>query len=643
MKAFVILLDSRPAYVQGASGPASLLLVPLGPATILRYLSERLSSVGHSRLTIATAFDPDPEYERRIVDGGASVEAVVPASELAARIEDYEPSDWLVIVDPRCFPARGIDPAALRVANDAGPRRVRHLVALENHPGGTTERVQLAANGTVGRIQRYYDSATWPFTSGIACSLLPVSCTMGASDLPFASLRDLRRSLSDRGVPSNDVFIRGGAFDLAQEQDVLGLSERVVVDYFCAHRSGGDGWRELAARSQVHPSARLVGPVVVQEGAVIGPEATVVGPAVIGARARVEQEAVVAQCVVGPDSVVAAGLTVRHRVIFGLASEAGAAATPAPLDEPGPTPAVDVPEGWDRRGRASSAYPMFKAAFDVTASALALLVLSPLLGLIALLVKLGSKGPVFYRDRREGKGGQLFDCLKFRTMCVGADAQQRELLARAQNEVDGPQFKLARDPRVTWLGRILRALNLDELPQLINVVRLEMSLVGPRPSPFRENQLCIPWRDGRLSVRPGITGLWQICRNRRAQGDFHQWIHFDLLYVRYMSSLVDLKILIATVVSLAGQWPVPLSWIVSARDLEGASPGALVVRARTSAASDAAPLSGSIVDAPLADANGSAGPPTSPAELRLTVDETALPPAAATGPGSPYPAGSRPA
>jgi lipopolysaccharide/colanic/teichoic acid biosynthesis glycosyltransferase len=205
----------------------------------------------------------------------------------------------------------------------------------------------------------------------------------------------------------------------------------------------------------------------------------------------------------------------------------------------------------------------------VSASALGLLVLLPLLLLVALLIRLESKGPIFYADRREGKRGRSFRCLKFRTMFVGADAQQRELMAK--NQVDGPQFKMAHDPRVTRVGRILRTLSLDELPQLINVLFLEMSLVGPRPSPFRENQLCIPWRDGRLSVRPGITGLWQVCRHHRSQGDFHQWIQFDLLYVRHMSFLVDLKILAATVVTLAGQWPMPLSWILSRRRLDGIS------------------------------------------------------------------------
>jgi lipopolysaccharide/colanic/teichoic acid biosynthesis glycosyltransferase len=561
LKVFAILLDTRPGYLDHAQGPASLLLAPLGPATVLRYLAERLSSAGHPRLTIATDFPPGPDYERRIGDCGARVDAIVPARDLAGRIADYEPSDWLVIVDPRCTPSAGLDPRSLVLEGDGGPRRVRHLVVLEAHPGGTTERVQLGANGTVDRIQRFYDSATWPFTSGVACSVLPVSCTLWAGDLPFNCLRDLRRSLAELGVPSHDVFLRGGAFDLTRERDLLGLSERVVLEHF----RGGAGIRWVAAGRgcRVDPTARLIGPVVLQDRVVIGPEATVVGPAVIGSGTRVERGAMVAQCVVGPDSTVAPGLTLRHRAVFGTVSEAGRAATPAAIHDPEPPPAEPA-EVEDKAPR-SPAVLGLKAAFDVTAAALGLLVLSPLLLLIAVLVKLESKGPVFYGDRREGQGGRVFKCLKFRTMCAGADAQQRELLAK--NEVDGPQFKLARDPRVTRLGRVLRLLNLDELPQLINVLRLEMSLVGPRPSPFRENQLCIPWREARLSVRPGITGLWQICRNRRLQGDFHQWIHFDLLYVEHASFPVDVKILAATVLSLAGQWPVPLSWIIPSRDL----------------------------------------------------------------------------
>src|SRR4029077_6942335 len=122
-----------------------------------------------------------------------------------------------------------------------------------------TERVHLGANGTVGRIQRYYDSATWPFTSGVACSLVPVSCAIQASDLPFTSLSALRRGLADRGVPSNDVFIGGGAFDLSDERDLLALSERLVLGHCSAPEAARAGGLVAGSECRIDPSARLLG------------------------------------------------------------------------------------------------------------------------------------------------------------------------------------------------------------------------------------------------------------------------------------------------------------------------------------------------------------------------------------------------
>jgi lipopolysaccharide/colanic/teichoic acid biosynthesis glycosyltransferase len=152
-------------------------------------------------------------------------------------------------------------------------------------------------------------------------------------------------------------------------------------------------------------------------------------------------------------------------------------------------------------------------------------------------------------------------------MFVGAHAVQSNL--KKLDKMDGPHFKLDHDPRVTRVGRVLRMLNLDELPQLFNVLRGEMSLVGPRPSPFRENQICVPWREARLSVRPGITGCWQVCRHDRSQGDFHQWIEYDLLYVQHLSVWLDLKILTATVLTLGGKAGyVPASWLVPSASLK---------------------------------------------------------------------------
>ena len=211
-------------------------------------------------------------------------------------------------------------------------------------------------------------------------------------------------------------------------------------------------------------------------------------------------------------------------------------------------------------------YPTVKLVLESTLAVLALILLLPLLAIIALIVKLESRGSVLFADKREAKGGKTFNCLKFRTMVRGADGMQRDLLAK--NELDGPQFKLDKDPRVTRVGRFIRPCSLDELPQLINVALGQMSLVGPRPSPFRENQTCVPWREGRLSVRPGITGLWQVCRHDRGEGDFHQWIYYDLLYVQHMSALVDLKIIIATIITLGGKWCAPLTWIISTGKLQ---------------------------------------------------------------------------
>jgi lipopolysaccharide/colanic/teichoic acid biosynthesis glycosyltransferase len=205
-------------------------------------------------------------------------------------------------------------------------------------------------------------------------------------------------------------------------------------------------------------------------------------------------------------------------------------------------------------------YPVIKEWVDRTLAFAALVCLSPLLLLIAILIKLDSRGPVFYADLRETIGGRQFHCWKFRTMRPGAAGEQWSLAQK--NQMDGPQFKINGDPRITRLGRWLRKVSLDELPQLFNVLSGEMSLVGPRPSPFRGNQICVPWRQARLSVRAGITGLWQVARDERRKGDFHQWIYYDLLYVQHLSWKVDAKILIATVLTCGGAGRVSSTWIV---------------------------------------------------------------------------------
>jgi lipopolysaccharide/colanic/teichoic acid biosynthesis glycosyltransferase len=187
--------------------------------------------------------------------------------------------------------------------------------------------------------------------------------------------------------------------------------------------------------------------------------------------------------------------------------------------------------------------PSWKRGLDLMGGGLALCLAAPLLLVAAVAIKATSPGPVLFRQRRRGLGGKPFTMLKLRTMHVDAETQRDDLLRR--NEQDGPAFKIADDPRVTRVGRFLRRTSLDELPQLWNVLRGEMSLVGPRPLPCAEADACDHWQRRRLDVTPGLTCIWQV--HGRSRVTFAEWMRMDLNYVRHRAPLVDLKILLATV------------------------------------------------------------------------------------------------
>jgi lipopolysaccharide/colanic/teichoic acid biosynthesis glycosyltransferase len=187
---------------------------------------------------------------------------------------------------------------------------------------------------------------------------------------------------------------------------------------------------------------------------------------------------------------------------------------------------------------------------DLLLSAIALLLLWPLLLVIALIVKLESPGPVIYPSLRAGKKGQTFVCHKFRTMVHGADGLKNSL--RYFNERQDPFFKIADDPRITRLGRFLRKYSFDELPQFWNVLKGDMSLVGPRPHPVDDCARYQPDDHRRLDVKPGITGLWQVLA--RTNPSFETCMMLDLGYMKQWSLLLDFKILLRTVPAvLAGE------------------------------------------------------------------------------------------
>ena len=187
-------------------------------------------------------------------------------------------------------------------------------------------------------------------------------------------------------------------------------------------------------------------------------------------------------------------------------------------------------------------YAVWKRTLDIIASAILLLVLFPVFVIIAIAVKLTSRGPVFYKSDRVGLGGRPIDFVKFRTMCMDADAKLAELVE--QNEKDGPIFKIKNDPRTTKVGRILRKFSLDELPQLISVFKGDMSMVGPRPPLKREVALYDERTMQRLTIKPGITCYWQVMG--RSDLSFQEWIDLDMRYIEEMSFWVDLKIMLLT-------------------------------------------------------------------------------------------------
>jgi exopolysaccharide biosynthesis polyprenyl glycosylphosphotransferase len=201
-------------------------------------------------------------------------------------------------------------------------------------------------------------------------------------------------------------------------------------------------------------------------------------------------------------------------------------------------PLLDV--GHIELGRGSMAV---KRVFDLVVGGLIFLLVLPILAIVALAIKLDSRGPVFFRQERMGRGSKPFFIYKFRSMYVGADKER--LALAAQNEYSGPMFKMKRDPRITRIGGWLRRWSVDELPQILNVMKGDMSLVGPRPLWIEEAAQCRGWTQKRLDITPGITGLWQVLG--RSEIPFDEMVKLDYMYVTGWSLSWDLKLLLQTI------------------------------------------------------------------------------------------------
>lgn len=260
----------------------------------------------------------------------------------------------------------------------------------------------------------------------------------------------------------------------------------------------------------IPPRTRFAGMAMVGAGVDLSDAPVVIGPVILGDATPTQ----------APDELDWRGLeTPTHRLL----------------------PRPSLRRGWTRR--------VTKRAFDVCVAATALLCAAPLFPLVMLLIYLEDGRPFFFAHPRQTRGGREFPCLKFRTMIKDAEKHKERL--KAANVSDGAHFFIRNDPRLLKVGRWLRRFQIDEVPQFWNILLGHMSLVGPRPSPDRENQYCPAWREARLSVRPGLTGLWQVRRTREPQTDFQEWIRYDLEYVRRESWPLDLWIILETIRTVA--------------------------------------------------------------------------------------------
>lgn len=342
------------------------------------------------------------------------------------------------------------------------------------------------------------------------------------------------------------VNIGGFVLDLETENTLLNLCKSKLnsLNGHDTLKSGLNLYRNTFDNNvTVSRSAKLFGKVSIGDNVTIGNKTVIVGPTIIGDNVKIGHGAIINSSIIGPNISVPQNQYLNDSVIADqdclqkkLPKDTNRFKHNSPLNS----------SCQQSESRAFCTWPKFsyvrflKRFADVIGAMAVIVLFAPIVPFIALALKINSPGPLFFKARRQGLHGKEFNCIKFRTMIIGADKMQDQL--RVINQMDGPQFKIDNDPRVSSVGRFLRDTFIDEIPQFFNVLIGQMSIVGPRPSPQKENTLCPSWRDARLSVRPGITGLWQTCRTRQPELDFQEWIHYDIKYVKNLSLRLDLWI-----------------------------------------------------------------------------------------------------
>lgn len=468
------------------------------------------------------------------------------------RVEEFKTNDWFILSNGRY--ATGLDWHRLsRLLSQIGA----DMISVKVDPAllSYREEVRLTTDGQVGGFRRFYCdsvlpcpvSAGWPHHIFFRCGVLNKIVRDGVLPVSFV---DFLNRCSSKRLSWKSLSFGGVVIDLGTASGLLSLISTKARSINSRAVDGNKAYDRLdqASGCKISAEARFSSRVVAGRNVRVDKGAVVAGPTILCDDASIGRGAVIRSSIIGPGvSISEDDFLEGHIAIEPTSCEHKTSSFSITNSDAKQFKGAVLP--FETNGRKHSNFRIWprlsyarllKRVADIIASLVILILFAPIFPVIVLAIKLNSAGPVFFRHKRQMRYGKGFYCLKFRTMIRGADRIQEKL--RFKNQVDGPQFKVEKDPRVTVVGRFLRDTYIDEIPQFINILLGQMSVVGPRPSPESENSICPSWRDARLSVRPGITGLWQVSRTRRPGRDFQEWIYYDTQYVRNLSCGLDLRI-----------------------------------------------------------------------------------------------------
>jgi lipopolysaccharide/colanic/teichoic acid biosynthesis glycosyltransferase len=411
------------------------------------------------------------------------------------------------------------------------------------------EKTLVTSQDNLVGFRRFYDDSLrpgaiggdWPHCLFIKADILGKAAVENTIPLDFTQFVNhcLSNSLTVQGLD-----VGGAVLDLNTEEGLISL---LISEFQCTDRSADPEDADIA------DNAKLFGEIRFGRGVHVGPDAIIAGPVILGDQVVIGRASAIRSSILASGVSLPPNSLVQNRVLLD---------SKECIRQIGQQDAQDknltYVKAFDSQADHFRTWPWFsyaggfKRIADIMIAIMVLIVFAPIMLIVIGVIKLASPGPVFFKHKRQGMHGKPFGCLKFRTMIVGADQMQDKI--RRLNQVDGPQFMIDDDPRISSVGRFLRDTYLDEIPQFVNVLMGQMSIVGPRPSPKSENTLCPSWHDARLSVRPGVTGLWQICRTRQPMQDFQEWIYYDIQYVKNLSVIMDLKICWLTAKKMFGNF-----------------------------------------------------------------------------------------